>query len=56
MEEKIKEHITKLSEEANCRHKWIKYAFGYLCRKCGYYTNNDVKLNKLIKKLLDTKK
>lgn len=68
MEEEIENYIVehrmkmlkKLLEEnfkiACCKHLWDKYGWGYKCRECSYYTGTDDKFNKLIKKLLTTKK
>ncbi len=66
MEAKIKEYITEHNielireqlKEINCNHKWWDHGsgLGYRCKECGYYTGLDDTLNKLIKKLLTTKK
>ena len=45
--------IVPYRKKAKCKHEWIKHGYGYLCRKCEYYTGLCSILNGLIKKELN---
>ena len=49
--EKYKDLVVTYTKFMDCKHNWNESLAGYGCKKCGYYTGEDTKLNNLIKKL-----
>ncbi len=40
--------IDKLAAQIYCKHKWKEHGYGYMCRKCDYYSGRGNDLNELI--------
>lgn len=52
IQEKMRRQINTASKVLFCRHRWVKYARGYKCNDCDYYSGLDNTLNVFIKDYL----
>lgn len=50
-----KKKVDEYHKIMDCKHKWTKYGWGYICQRCFHYTGTNDKLNKPIEKLLKQK-